>query len=457
MAIQLPANGVGTVVDTATVAARDRQVVVIGDPLASNEASVSDGGRLRTGSDSLMFFDGVEGNTLNHNLWNTATTTMTVAQASNYIVLNNNNTTTANTDARVTSHKAMPYYAHFPLSTHFKVKPLGGLIANTTMEVGFGTATARNTPTDGAFFRWKSDGTFVAVVNNGGNENTINLTPPTDNDNHTFEITIYHQRAVFQIDGGTPATVDYSTVPMGWSNTRQPFFARVYTGTSASAQPAQLYISEVAVAQTELTWTKSWDDQSASAIGLASYDKPAFATDWASTAVWSNTAQATASTLTNTTIPQTWQGGLGGDYAFTQPGTSATDLILFAYQVPAGFQLYIKHIYISQFVVTGAIGGAGISQQYFACGINSSALSLATAESPPTTWSRRVVPLGMTSMVATPALGTVSPQIPADVTFPVPLVVDGGRYFHIMFKNLGGTATAGSIWRGICRINGYFE
>lgn len=47
MAVQLPPNSTGTTLDTATVAGKDRQRVVVADPSAANDAGVTSGGALK--------------------------------------------------------------------------------------------------------------------------------------------------------------------------------------------------------------------------------------------------------------------------------------------------------------------------------------------------------------------------------------------------------------------------
>lgn len=428
---------------------------------STRKAYVSEYGRLRIGSDTILFYDAFDGTTLQHNLWNASDTlTMTIAQTGGFATLNSGAITTLNTNAQISTHKDFLFLAQFPIYLHFKLKTPNSPQANATMEAGFFQATVRSTPTDGTFFRWDPAGTFNCVVNVAGAETQTAMTAPSVNVVHTFEIIIQNRFATFIIDAGTPVTVNFpNTAPAAWSNQQCQGAVRVYTGAGAPGVAPQLSVSEFNVAQCDLQAGRDYEEQLAIGMGRGCWQKPVFATDWGQTASWSNTAQAGTTALTNTTAPNTWQTGLGGDFAIQQPTGSATDLLVFGYQVPVGRTLVVRHIYISQLVVTGAAGGANPTQLYWAAGFGSSALSLATAESPPTTWSRRVVPLGIQSMVATPAVGAVSsPAAAIDIDMNGGVgVVESGRYFHIMVKILGGTATAASFWRGTCTVVGTFE
>jgi hypothetical protein len=427
----------------------------------SRSAYVSENGRLRVGMDTIQFYDAVDGTTLQHNLWNSAVTTQTIAQANSFITLNNGAVTTINTNSRIESTKDFIYQGTFPLYSQFKFKTPNVPQANAIMEIGFLEATGAATPTQGAFFRWSSTtGFFMAMVNTGGTEINSLVTIPTINDVHIGEILVQNRLAVFWIDGVMVASLNLpTTVPTAWTNQTCPWGARVINMGTAPAAAPQLSISEVCVSLVDLQANREYSEQFAIGMARGCYQKPVFATDWGQTAFWSNTAQATGVALSNTAAPAGFGSSLGGDFAFQQPAGSATDLILFAYQVPTARTLVVRRVVISPIVVTAAAGVGGPIQIYWFAGVNASAVSLATAESPPTTWSPRRVALGMTTLTAAPAIGTVSnPNVPNinDFTGGV-LVVESGRFFHIGVKIPVGTATVASIWRGNVMVIGTFE
>lgn len=426
----------------------------------SRNAWVSEHGRLRVGMDTMFFYDPFDGTNLNYNLWASANTTMVGAQASGFFTLNSGAITTLATTFRIESQKDFVNMGEFPLRTQFKAKTNITPIANATMEIGFLLATGTAAPTEGCFFRWSPSGVFQCVVNAGGTEVTANVTAPTANTVHLFEILVQNRQAYFIIDAGTPQTVNFgNTAPSAWTVQSCPFGARVYTGAGAPATAPQLSISEVNVSLVDLQAGRDYAEQGSVGMGRSAYQKPVFATDWGQTAAWSNTAQASTTALTNTTAPNGWQANLGGDFAIQQPGSSATDLLVFGYQVPAQRTLIVRRINISPIVVTNLAAGAGAVQLFWAAGFGASALSLATAESPPGSWGPRRMPLGIQALPATAAIGTVStPGVAIDMDLSGGVgVVESSRYLHIIVKILGGTATATSFWRGTCTIIGTFE
>jgi hypothetical protein len=475
---QLPPDSTGDLVDVRTVSGSGRQVVCVGDDVdeyrqdvgffgtaaisgpinlrdnteAANYAYVSDAGRLRVGADSLLFFDGVDGSNLNYNLWTSAVTTMTIVQASNFVTLNNGNITTINTAAQITSQKHMPYLGHFPILVQFRAKTPVNPQANARMELGLGTASGTSAPTDGVFFRWHSDGSFYGVVNNGGTETTTAITAPSINTVHTFEITVFPRRVVFRIDNGSPVSLNLPAASgSAWGTTKQPAFARVYTlGTAPSSAP-RLDIAECVVVAAELTGSKPWSEQVTIAREQGSYDKPVFSTDWGGTANHANSTPPTSASLSNTAASYTT---LGGRWQFAALATNGTDWALFGYQIPAGVQLVVTGIAITAQSIGAACGTQGYMLDW-AIGVNSSAVSLATAESPPTTWGPRRYPIGTMSIPNAAPRGSSFPAI--DRVFPSPIVCHSGRFFHIILTQADGQATASQIIRGDVMVNGYFE
>lgn len=427
----------------------------------ARSAYVSENGRLRVGMDTVQFYDAFDGTNVQYNLWTSAATTQTIAQANSFVTLNNGAITTINTNSRIESQKDFIYQGTFPLYTQFKWKTPNVPQANAIIEIGFLECTGAATPTQGAFFRWASAaGFFMAMVNTGGTETNTLLNIPTINDVHTGEILVQNRLATFWIDGTTVATINLpATVPTAWTNQTCPFGARVINLGTVPGTAPQISISEVCVSLVDLQAGRDYDEQLAIGMARSSWQKPVFATDWGQTANWSNTAQASSTALTNTTAPNGWQANLGGEFAIQQPLGTATDFLLFAYQVPASRTLVIRRIIISPVVVTGAAAGANAVQMYWAAGFGASAVSLATAESPPTSWAPRRIPLGISTLPATAAVGAVSsPAVPIDVHLEGGVgVVESGRYLHIIVKILGGTATAASIWRGTCTVVGTFE
>lgn len=88
-------------------------------------------------------------------------------------------------------------------------------------------------------------------------------------------------------------------------------------------------------------------------------------------------------------------------------------------------------------------------------GLNASAVSLATAESPPTSWAPRRIPLGLQAFKVGDLAGQAANDVKRD--FDSPLVIDAGRFLHIILQIPYGTATLNQIIRGDVMISGVFE
>ena len=134
--------------------------------------------------------------------------------------------------------------------------------------------------------------------------------------------------------------------------------------------------------------------------------------------------------------------------------TGATDLCLFAYLVPVGMQLYITNAWITA-MNTGAAVALTATVLEWALGLNSSGVSLTTVDSPGNTWAPRRVPMGVHSFPTAAAIGAVQPDIVR--AFATPLVVESGRYLHVLFKPVIGTVTASQTITGVVGFSGYFE
>lgn len=430
-----------------------------GDPIETTE-----NGFLRVSQPNMIFYDQVDGNAINTNKWNPSVVSgMTITQANGYINLNAGAALTANAYAILTSIKSIPLYGTLPLVVEFNAKVLNVPQSNTTIELGIGAASGTSAPTDGAFFRWAPSGAFYCVINSGGVETvTGNLSGQTFNDTatgesiimppSTTEAEVYHieiiEDVVFFLIGDIKvAAID---VPVGqafpFNAGRQTLFARVFNGGSQPSTAPQIGIGQVVVYQEDLNQNKGWENVMVG-LGQGSYQSPV--TTFGQTANHANSTSPVSATLSNTAAGYTT---LGGRFQFAAVAAAATDFALFAFQVPAGYQLFIKSISISTTVTGIAIVTPTILD--WGIGINSSAVSLATADGVGT-WAPRRVPLGIQSFIALAGIGTTA----SDLTrrFEIPIVVDGGRYFHVILQVPNGAATASLVFRGNVTINGYFE
>ena len=136
---------------------------------------------------------------------------------------------------------------------------------------------------------------------------------------------------------------------------------------------------------------------------------------------------------------------------------AATDFALFAYQVPAGFQLFVTDFRFDA-MNTGVAVATTATIMDVGIGLNSSSVSLATVDAFPTNvYAPRRIPLGEMSWLIGDAVGAPARGAPISLDCQTPWLVDGGRFFHVIIQVSVGTATVGQIARGVCFIGGYVE
>jgi len=412
------------------------------------EILTTENGALDVSMDALVLYEQVDGSTVNTNLWTQSTSGMTIAQSGGFIALNAGVATTAGAYAILSSVKQIPMYGHLPLKVTLNIACAGLPQANSTMEAGIGVAAGTAAPTDGCFFRWAPTGEFRAVVSYGGIEVTSPaLAAVTPFDVTLLDVIVVEDLVQFLVDDEIVAEVK---VPVAQafptSAGRLPVFMRCYNGGSAPSAAPVLYLGQMVVAQQALTQHKPWD-QVLAGLGRGGHQSP---TTYGQTAQHANSTSPASASLSNT-VPS--YATLGGRFQFAAPAGAATDFALFGFQVPAGYQLYVNSVSVSA-VNTGAAVAATATVLDWSVGVNSSAGSLATADSA-STWAPRRVPLGVQAFPVGSGVGTVAGDLSR--AFVTPLVVDSGRYFHVVVQVPVGTATGSQIVRGDVSVNGYFE
>jgi hypothetical protein len=415
------------------------------------------GGRLSIGHPTQIFFDKTDGTSINPFLWTTSVSTMTVTQASNYIVLNGGAVTTLSTYAMITSEKNPYVLGEFPLEVQARVKPSTIPESNATMEFGWMTATTNTAPTNGAFFRWGSDSTFKAVLNIAGVETLSSaLTNPVASSTSLYEIRIYNDAVRYYIDSALVATIPMPTgIAVASSLRRLNIMGRVYTAASPPATAPQLFITQVSATERGPLLAKTWGEIVSDSSQQSAVSDPA---SFATTSSWANSATPGTCTLSNTAACVT---ALGGQVIFTIAASTATDSLLFDYTVPAGYQLKVKGITVAcQNNV--ALTATGILA--FFAGTQNTAISLATADSlaasPPVIAARRVF-IGAVSFgnVSAAPIGSGGSFY---TPFDPPLVVDSriptssSGHFQIGMKIPTATGTTCTI-QCFAGVVGYFE
>lgn len=418
--------------------------------------SVEENGSLSVSQDELILSEQVDGSALNTNKWTTSTSGMTIAQSGGFITLNAAAATTASAYAILNSIMNVPMYGDMPVEFSFNAKISVQPQANVTIEMGVGAGSGVLAPTDGAFFRWTPTGGFSGVVSNGGNETITacvgsgdTICPPLSNDTELYTILMTEDHVQFLIDDVVVADV-LNPIALAFpvSAGHQPVFARVYNGGSAPSQAPQLSIGQVLVRQIGVNLERPYRDAIA-AMGMAGHQSPVSA--FGQTANHANSTGPVSATLSNTAAGY---ATLGGRFQFAAPAGAVTDFALFAFQVPTPFKFFVTGVSIST-CNTGAAVGATATILDWALGINSSAISLATADSPPASWAPRRIPLGVQSLLALGGIGAVANDLSR--RFDPPVVVDSNRYLHIILAIPVGLATVSQVIRGDVIITGYFE
>lgn len=429
-----------------------------------NPIDTTENNYLRVSSVALCTYDQIEGSAVNTNLWNVAdVTTQTITQSGGFINLNAGLSTAINTFANLKSNKILPLYGSLPLLLELTARVINLPEANGVGEIGIGTVSAGSSPSDGAYFRWDAAGGFYAVINNGGTETrSANLSgttatdttgdsitlPPSANATHLYTLEVVEDHVQFFVDDILVADI---ATPSGqaypFNAGRQQIFARTYIGGTSPSLAPQIQVGQMTAKYEDLQQNRSWGELLCS-IGRGGYQSPT--TPFGQTANHANSTSPVSATLSNTAAGYST---LGGRFQFAAPAGAATDFALFAYQVPAGYQLFVNAITIAT-LNTGAIGGLTGSILDWAVAVNSSAVSLATADGTGT-WAPRRIPLGMQSFGISAAIGTQSTDISR--RFDYPLVVDSGRFLHIILQVPAGLATASQILRGCVMVNAFHE
>lgn len=412
------------------------------------EIGTTESAAMRVSGDELEFVDQVDGAAVNTNKWLQSVSGMTIAQSGGFITLNSASATTANAYAILSTIINFPLYGPAPLEISARIKPNIIAQTNATMEFGIGTAATNAAPTDGAFFRWNASGEFRAVVSNGGVEtSSIALTVPVANTGALYTIVIVEDLVRFSIDDEIAAEVTIPSAQAYPTNSgRLPVFLRVYCGASPPVQAPVLNLGQIIVNQQDLGKNRPWAATMAG-LGLGGYQLPS--PTFTQSANHANSTSPVSASLSNTAAGYTT---LGGRFQFAAVGAAATDFALFGFQVPAGYRLVVNRVGISSVVTGVAIATATVLD--WAVGINASAVSLATADGAGT-WAPRRVPLGLQAFQALAGIGTAGADLMRN--FDTPMVVDGGRFFHIILQVPAGAATASLVFRGDAFVNGYFE
>lgn len=420
---------------------------------------ISQDGSFQAYGPQVVFFDAIEGATVNTDRWISTTTTMTITQAvAAGTLFNANSTVTTTTGAMLTSKTLCPlipiggclrYRSRVQASAHF---------AGNLIEVGFGDpAAATNAQLiNGVVIRKDGSGQWLGVACFNNSEL---LTAAIDNSTFTaaiaagayfeVEIHVYVDRAVFWIRTAAGAVVlfenlEFDTTIGTWGTTHLRVMNRTYnsagTGTAVQMRIAGTHVDML----DRLAHNKPWGEQMTSQF-LDGLTNPL---TFAQSANWANSAAGTTRTLANTTAAEST---LGGILVANSIAGAATDYIMFGYQVPTGYQFNLTGIRIAPPLngVAAVATTDTVFQYFFAT--NSTAVSLATASV-----MRRALP-GYHRGAVGLAAGVPFSGNEIDVRFANAIRIASARFLHIGCRVPVGTATATETFTWQVAIDGYFE
>lgn len=393
-------------------------------------------------------------------------TTMTMALASNALTTNATSITTINTAA---AFRTFQYFEMWGGSgaTYIQTKAAlsAAMATNTTIDFGLflQSGTSPYAPSDGVYFRWTSAG-LQGVMNFNGSETTTSVFTftPTVGKVYDFTISANGNELTFWINdvlyGELTKPAAAGTVVSSMS---LPYQIRHAIGGTAAGSVVQLKVYKYSI-QVNDAVNLPWQ-HIASARG-GSQQVQHGATTGGQLTTYALGAEPTAVTLTASTAPAT--NTLGGLFLLPVAITpAASDYPLFAWLNPAGTAAIPGKVFIctgvrvGELTVTTALTGGPLVLSY-AVGYGSTAASLATTESTTftsgTTKIARKIPLGIQTLAATAAVGTLSPGFQVDFS-GAPLPVNPGEYLHIILRIPGGTATTGGAPRGSIAVMGYFR
>lgn len=400
--------------------------------------------------DEYLLFDPIEGAALNTNIWTASLSTFTNAQATHAITLNSGASVTSGAFSILTSNRQFLKVPGSPLVFRKRVRV--NHVNNGVSEFGFGAPSGVTTVvSDGCFFRKTTAGQLQAVVSFNGTEVTQNLGAINTTDFYFFEITVDDDYAHFVVIDSTGTIVSDVIQNLGvgsafiWSTTHLPAFFRLYNNTAPATAPT-LVIGAVMVQNRDRASNKGWAEQ------LSMLTKNAIVnpvTTFAQLANYANSAAPASATLSNTAAGYTT---LGGKWQFAAIAGAVTDYALFGFTNPTPYQLVITQIII-QAINTGAAVATTATILEWGLGVNSNAVSLATAG----TYPPMRVALGMLSFIVADGIGAAARGGPLVYAPKTPPVIEPGRFLHIILSIPVGTATAAQVIRGTCLIEGYFE
>lgn len=417
---------------------------------------VGDDGVQRTTSETIIWYDALEGSTVN-TFWTQSVTTQTIAQATGILTLNNSGITTLSTDSIITSKRQFAKLPRVGLHARIKANISANVATNHSLvEFGFGAPSGVTAIiSNGCFFRVTAAGNLVVVTSYNGTE-TVSATQLaqgsiTTTTYYKFDIFIDDQFAHFVVvDANEIPVVDFQQqIPVGqaalWAVSHSPVFARTYVDTTGGGTAVKLNIGAFDVQMLDALSNKGWEFQMASVMRQASINPTSYAQTGSSM-----TAAPAGGSPSNTTSLYTV---LGGEYIFTILTGSENPLSVFAFTIPAPYTFYLHSLFFSAPFVTTVFSTTNIPVFEWLIVANCASVDINTG-------GGQLMPVGVTYVAtsATQAVGTQLTNAGSNSWSPhVPIVCLPGTVLHIGYKALNNSGTTTGAIRGSVVVDGFFE
>lgn len=424
--------------------------VSILDEREMRELEVTDDYSIRTAQDNILFAEYPTGTALNSSTLSGVVTTQTVVVGSNRFELNSSGINTVNTGSMLRTWRTFPWFKANALYAEFALNWTLAPVSNWVAEWGFFNSTSAIAAiTDGVFFRI-INGAFRGVICNNSQETYVDLGPlPAVADVHDFVVELNQDTCYFWHEGMLLGKVNVPAGqygPMGLAQCQMA--VRTYNGAVIPASIIKIQVSAISCSLTGVNTNRLWPTAMAG-MGGGCFQNPTGVAAGQTTAYVNGTVPTTRATSATTKM----EVGLGGQTTFAAYAGSEIDYNLFGYQVPVGKTLIVRGVRIESANLGAAVATTATLLQW-SIGVGANADTLAGTESA-TVKVRRAIPMGFQSFPIGAVIGSISS--PVDVNFDSPLVVHGGEWFQIVFREPVGTATASQLIRVLAMVNGYFE
>jgi len=429
-------------------------------------ARVSQQDRLLVGIDTPEFDYNFTWTSQDTGVWKFLNTTLTGSQASGFCILNTGSVTTTSTSAAMQTWRYFDLVGNGTLRVAVTGQVSATIPTNVVIEAGlFVAVNAAAAPADGVFFRINNSA-IMGVLSYNGTETTT-----------TFSSTAY---TTFMTAGNTVDLMfqcgvegvefyiedQYLGIIETPAGNAMPFlsgglpvsFSQRHTGAAGSA--IQFKVGHVRVTQMSVDVNIPFAHQQTGQGALASQAQQGSTVG--STALYSNSlAPGAGVAMTNTTAAL--GTGLGGQFAALPTLAANTDGIVCSYQNPAGSTsvqgrtLMITGVRIQSIITTVLVGGP--LYWFYSLAYGHTSVSMATTETTsftsPSTKAPRRIPLGMETIAATAAVGTLGSAAGVYMPFNSPISVNPGEFVAICAKNIG-TVTSSGVCTFLVTFDGYW-